>query len=161
MSENAVSPWVEIAIKGGVALVDAADAPLVQRHRWWIRTGYAYGKERVDGRQVTLLMHRVVLGAPPGSMIDHANGNRLDNRRQNLRFCDAWQNASNSPKPPNASGFRGVFPKGNVFAARISKNWKRFNLGCFATAEAAARAYDAAAKRHHGDFALLNFPEAQ
>lgn len=105
-------------------------------------------------------MHREILKAPKNKSTDHINGNGLDNRRKNLRLCSVSQNACNQkPRVNNTSGFRGVYRKKGI------KNWlvliqykkKSRHVGYYSTAIEAARAYDKAARKHHGAFARTNF----
>ena len=103
------------------------------------------------------LMHRRIMNAPKGKVIDHINSNTLDNRRENLRVCSQKENMQNLRSGPNKTGFRGVNAIGNGFAANIKSGGIRY-LGYFKQAEDAARAYDAAAVETFGQFAKLNFP---
>ncbi|MGD0572653.1 MAG: AP2/ERF family transcription factor [Sedimentisphaerales bacterium] len=101
---------------------------------------------------------------PPGLLVDHFNRNGLDNRRANLRLATRAQNSCNTKKQKGCSSkFKGVcFHKNrkgpNPWDAYIDVNNRRINLGCFPTEISAARAYDSAAKKYHGEFARLNFP---
>jgi hypothetical protein len=90
--------------------------------------------------------------------VDHANGDSLDNRSQNLRIATKAQNAMNS-KAIGSCGFKGVSKTASgKYSAKITANWRSEYMGLFESAEDAARAYDAAARRLHGQFARLNFP---
>jgi len=146
----------------GVALVDDEDEGLVSGLSWYFQNGYA----RADlprPSNAKIYMHRLLLGQPIGLQVDHRNGNRLDNRRCNLRLASATQNAANSgPKPSNRSGFRGVswFPRDRRWTVHIKVNGRAKNLGYFDDPVEAARVYDAAAVAAHGEFARLNFPGA-
>lgn len=109
-------------------------------------------------------MHRLLVSAKKGEIVDHINGCTLDNRRSNLRICNRGQNQQNGTtviRKHNTTGFRGVVidKRDGVFCAGILKNGKKFHLGRFATAEEAAREYDKAARMLHGKFATLNFSE--
>lgn len=107
-------------------------------------------------------MHRFIMDAPKGQQVDHINGNKLDNRKSNLRICSHSENLRNQRKPKdNKSGFKGVsWHKGaKRWCAEIRSNGKRHHLGYFDTAEDAAKAYDIAATLIHGDYARLNFPK--
>ncbi len=112
-------------------------------------------------------MHRAILGVTdPAIEVDHRSGDGLNNRRGNLREATRAQNSRNLGLPRNStSGFKGVSftrskgqPLAKPWQASINVNWKGYHLGYFATAAAAARAYDAAARVHFGEFARLNFP---
>ena len=114
-----------------------------------------------SGRLNTILMHREILPAPPGLLVDHRNTDSLDNRRSNLRLATPSQNSCNSrrDKSNTYSRYRGVSfskRKGKWFAT-IRVNGKRLWLGYFDNELDAARAYDEAAKKYHGEFARLNF----
>lgn len=79
-------------------LFDIEDEPLVSAYKWHISdTGYAVwrGKPKDFDDRVTVRMHRLVMGAKPGELVDHLNGNRLDNRKSNLRICTHKENAQN------------------------------------------------------------------
>jgi len=151
---------ITLAIKGGSVLVDDADAALVGAHAWWVDAeGYASGY--VDGQRVRL--HRVLGGDPVGRLVDHRNRNRLDCRRDNLRVADRGGNARNSSvRSHNTSGFRGVYlcRQTGRWRAEIRVNGRAIKLGRFDDKAIAARAYDAAARQHHGEFAVLNFVAA-
>lgn len=121
--------------------------------------GY-YAARRFGKTQI--LMHREIMDAPNGTQIDHQDGDGLNNQNENLRFCTAAQNQFNRNKQiNNSSGFKGVdFHKNmNKWRAKIQLNYKRIHLGYFDSAEEAARAYDEAAKKYYGEFAMLNFKE--
>jgi len=99
---------------------------------------------------------------PPGMMIDHINGNGLDDRRANMRTCTNQQNMRNLRKRRSGSSiYKGVYydKRRRTWYARICHNGKNIHLGTFATEIEAARAYDRAARRLFGEFARLNFPD--
>jgi hypothetical protein len=151
--------------QGKVAIVDAADYEWLSQWNWHAfrnQGGIWYARRarrrRLD--QTSPFMHRVIMDAPSGIMIDHINGDGLDNRQSNLRCATNQQNQFNSRKRrDNTSGFRGVCWREDKkrWRARIRVGGKQQHLGLFKTAEEAARAYDEAAKRLHGEFASLNF----
>jgi len=105
-------------------------------------------------------MHRHILYVPEGFVIDHINRNGLDNRKANLRPATVAQNAQNAVKRKNRSGYKGVWlaKDKRKWRAAIWHNNKREYLGYFNSPRQAAKAYDTAAKKHHGEFAALNFP---
>jgi hypothetical protein len=110
-------------------------------------------------------MHRDVMGAPDGLLVDHINQNGLDNRRSNLRIATGAQNQRNAHGrgihrgKASSSAFRGVSRSKGKWGAHVSVNGRNIRLGTFVTEEAAARAYDKAARQYHGEFAGLNFPD--
>lgn len=101
------------------------------------------------------LAWRYMTGEDPIGLIDHINGNTLDNRFSNLRKCDVQQNQFNSKcRVTNKSGFKGVTThKDGKFSARIMHNGMQVYLGYFDTPEAAHKAYCDAANKRAGEFA--------
>jgi hypothetical protein len=148
--------------RGAVALIDDADLPLVQGWKWqMMNTGYAARSTKIDGRRLCLLMHRVIAAPPVGVEVDHINGNRLDNRRENLRLCSRTQNARNKARKSTgaASRFKGVWRNRSClkWQAGIEVDGRRIHLGLYWREIDAALAYDRAALEHFGEFARTNF----
>lgn len=161
--------------RGLVTWVDDDDAPAVLSHKWSVRQNrrggkwYAYRLVRVDGRRRTVYLHRVLTGAGPGEEVDHEDGDSLNNRRGNLRLCTRSQNASNRG-PTRAAGRTSRFKGVSRYSKSQDRPWRAkigFGrayrwLGNYATEEEAARAYNAAALKYHGEFAKLNeVPDVQ
>lgn len=127
----------------GVFLVDGEDFEEVKRFNWCIST-YGYIVRRGEGGIVWL--HRSLLGLEKGDKrrVDHINGDRLDNRRSNLRICTQRENSQNlhGRRSNNTSGFRGVTwsKSARSWVAQATLDYQRFYLGCFRTAEEAAEA---------------------
>jgi hypothetical protein len=147
--------------------IDAADAPAALRSTWHLKRANT-GSARVargttrNGKKVHVLLARELLDAPPGIYVDHINGDPLDNRRCNLRLATPLQNMQNTgPRKHNTSGFKGVKRQRgrDRWRATICVEKREISLGYYETREAAARAYDNAARLHFGAFARLNFPE--
>ncbi|MFH1371466.1 MAG: HNH endonuclease [Planctomycetota bacterium] len=112
----------------------------------------------VDMKMVRL--HRLIMDAPKGLLVDHHNGDSLDNRRANLRLATNSQNQCNRRKRKNTtSRFRGVYfhKVHRKWAAQIVVEGKRIFLGYFDSEIEAAKARDRAAIKYHGEFARLNF----
>lgn len=102
-------------------------------------------------------MHRFLMSPPADLQIDHINGNGLDNRRENLRFCTRSQNLSNTGKTMHGRNrYKGVYPKWNKWYVRLQFNRKLHMLYGFDTAREAAKARDELAKNLLGEFAWLN-----
>lgn len=152
--------------KGQVALIDPIDADLAI-HKWQADKAkeYGYYAFRYPGsrnRRVWMYMHRVImeriLGRPltRDEHVDHADGNRLNNTRANLRIATRQQNIWNSRRPrTNRSGYKGVYwdKREQKWTAAFGLNGKHIHLGRFATAEEAHAAYLAAAQKYAGEFA--------
>jgi len=144
------------------AIVDAA---WLNQWKWCAaRTGnlwYAYRKHQ--GK--TVRMHQLIMNPPKGMVVDHINGNGLDDRRDNLRICTRRQNAWNHGrrKQENASSeFIGVYrdPRNpDKCYVRVTRDGQATNLGPFDDEIEAAQARDQKARELHGEFAYLNFPE--
>jgi hypothetical protein len=145
--------------QGLFATVDAADYRRINRHKWY---AYRHGRKiyavcRVRGK--TVYMHRMVMRPRKGRPVDHKDGNGLNNRRCNLRSCTAAQNRANARPCGGASGFVGVYRKGNKWRASITCRGVFYYLGLFADPVAAAKARDRKAYELNGPYAYLNFPE--
>lgn len=152
--------------QGKVAIVDDEDYEVLSQFKWhaWKSPGghwYAKRKMQVNGRPASVSLQNFLMKPSDGLLVDHVNHNGLDNRRTNLRPCTSQQNKwNNRAYSTNKSGLKGVMWVSSRarWHAVISSNGQRHRLGTFMTAEEAARAYDAAARIHHGQFACLNFP---
>lgn len=149
---------------GLVAYIDPEDVALVSGRFWHAIKSRRSHYARCSAPKGTpkTLMHVLIMGTRDGFQIDHKNGNGLDNRRENLRWATSAQNMQNARIRPNKqSGLRGVRrgTRAQKWSAAIRANGTRHHLGSFVTSEEAARVYDEAAKRLHGEFAQLNFPE--
>lgn len=152
----------------GVALIDAADSELVNQYSWFQsrdyktgRTIYAVTQVQRNGQRRHIQMHRIITGAKPGEIVDHINGNGLDNRRCNLRICTHAENQRNQAKTRGSSRFKGVswHKAAGKWSASIRCDGKSRHIGLFAIEEHAAAAYDRKAIELFGEFARLNYPQ--
>lgn len=151
--------------QGYFAIIDIGDYGLISQFKWCVskRKQYIYASRHVKNPiSKTIFMHRIILDAPSGLVVDHINHNGLDNRRSNLRLCTYAQNGQNRlASITNKSGYKGVsWDKDNlIWQVTIKFNGHLYKVGTFPTAESAARAYDSKAVEFFGEFAKLNFPE--
>lgn len=151
--------------QGQTALVDEEDYEYLSQWKWhYNKDGYAKRSVKVSGKVKTVHMHKLVLARKMGQEItskgDHRNRNTLDNTRQNLRPANDHQSSCNAVKNKvkHASKYRGVFQKKGerTFYSTIHAQGKQLYLGSYQSDLEAARAYNAAASKLHGEFAILN-----
>ncbi len=154
--------------EGKFTIVEAGDFYQLNRFNWCTKeNGPRIYAVRLMGdsnnRTKIISMHRAIMEEPAGMLVDHHNRNTLDNRRENLRLATHSQNQFNKGKTSRktTSHFIGVFfeKHSGRWVARNTVEGKRIWLGRFDDEIEAARAYDEAARKHHGEFAQLNFPE--
>lgn len=149
-----------IAMSGGFnVIVDATDLALVTKYRWRAYTvkgrlasaNIVYARTGVGKKRIT--MHRLLVG---DAMVDHADGNGLNNRRSNLRKATVKQNSANSHKQRNqtSSHFKGVcwHKQANKWVVHVAGK----HVGMFTDERKAAEAYNREAKKRWGKFARLN-----
>jgi hypothetical protein len=103
-------------------------------------------------------MHREIMQPPPGMVVDHIDGNRANNSRENLRVCTQRQNVCNRG-PHGKSGFKGVTPHRDKWDAKLGYKGETYRAGIFDDPEDAARARDRLALEVVGEYAWLNRPE--
>lgn len=149
--------------QGKVALVDDSDFELLSQWNWCLSNGYAVRRGRKsDGTlcRRNIQMHRQILGITDSKVeVDHINHTKLDNRKGNIRVCTGSENHSNSElRKDSSSGYKGVsFDKSKAkWLSQIKKDGVNYCLGHFRTKEQSALAYNQAALRYFGEFALLN-----
>jgi hypothetical protein len=147
--------------KGAIATIDAIDLPVVEPHLWSLRTDdhrlYAIRNiPRPGGGQITMAMHRFIMGTQDGGpIVDHWDGNGLNNTRSNLRVTTQEYNIGNSRRrKDNKSGFKGVSAHEKRWVVNIGGRYH----GIFDAVEEAARAYDEKARELWGEFAQVNLP---
>lgn len=152
---------------GHVAVVDDDMFDSLSRFAWYASpmtrgNGKVYAAahgQSIGSGPATIYMHRVVIGATAGQIVDHIDRDTLNNTRPNLRLATGALNAVNRAIRPNRSGFRGVYLHHTKFVAEAQLHGRRIRRVGFECPAEAARAYDEIARDLFGEFALLNFPE--
>ena len=150
--------------KGRWAIVDTTDYEWLSAYRWFACEGRGdrcYAATSIRAKVV--FMHRFIMQASEGKIVDHIDGNGLNNRRGNLRLCTRLENARNlRPRKGTSSSFAGVYQRRGVpekWYAAVEAGDEKVYLGPFDDEIEAARARDRKARQLHGEFAYLNFPE--
>lgn len=140
----------EVFLKNGeVALIDAASIELTLGRSWKkCPDGYAIAK---SGGKI-FFMHRIIIGAKPGQIVDHINRDRLDNRLENLRIVDLRLNALNRGARGSSSKYKGVAKHKNGWQVYVNRKY----IGLFDSEKNAAIAYDVAVVSEYGDKAVTN-----
>lgn len=153
----------QITLKGGeVTTVNADMFEKLNAHVWTRGSRGGYVKRylpRNGGKVVVEWMHRVVNATPDDLKTDHVNGDKLDNRRENLRSATTSQNGANAPKrAKNASSqYKGVtwHKKSKRWKSVLEVQGREYSCACL-TERDAAIAYNRLAQMHFGEFAFLN-----
>lgn len=139
---------------GNVVLVDNEDYDWLMQYKWrHDKDGYARTSYYIEGKRFDKRMHRLIMNEPKGIMVDHINGNILDNRKENLRLANNTQNQWNQkPRENTSSKYKGVIKRKHSFEVVINNKYK----GHFTNEIAAANCYNYYAKKYFGEFAWLN-----
>ena len=158
----------EIEVTGGyVAIVDDEDYEKISKYPWFklvSSSSTVYARTNVRGK--TVLMHRMILDAPPDKVVGHGNFDGLDNRRSNLELCTNAVNAARARKHLHRKKRRGATSqylgvswdtRHKKWVAQVQVRGHKRALGYFAVEEDAARAYDKAVTEAYGDGAWTNF----
>lgn len=150
--------------RGKFAFVDDEDFEWLSKHKWAAlkrRNNRFYAVSKIGGKSVS--MHRIILGLTDSNIFaDHKDNDGLNNQRHNLRPATKEQNQYNrGVNANNPTKRKGVNRHRAKFQVRIRHLGEKIYLGLFEDADEAARAYDAAARKYHGEFANLNFPDEQ
>ena len=154
------------------AIVDNDDYEYLNQFKWYaakkVNQNIFYAcrmSKTINGERYIVQMHRVIMGNIAGVVIDHINGNGIDNRKENLRKCTVKDNNRNKRiSKNNQTGYKGVYYLDNIknnkpykyIIAQIGGNKNRRYLGTFKTLELAAIAYNESALKYYGEFANLN-----
>jgi len=156
--------WHRI-ISDKFALVDDENYDYLNSLTWHLtKDGYASRHLPRPARKI-IFMHNLIFPTPKGYVIDHINGDKLDNRKENLRICTHRENLLNAPKSKKrktTSIYKGVcwIKSHNRWGAHICKDGVDIQIGLFKEERHAALAWDIWARELHGEFANFNFKKA-
>jgi hypothetical protein len=155
-------PYRKIPLsQGKFARVDPEDYVGLARHKWCAaKQGNSFYAVRSEGNR-QLRMHRAIVNAAAGMVVDHIDHDGLNNTKRNLRSCTKAQNAYNQrPQKGRSSKFKGVcwHKHEQKWYSRIQDHGRQRSLGLFTNERAAAQARDEAARALHGEHAFLNLP---
>lgn len=141
------------------AIVDDEDFEELNKYKWQVfkhrNTFYCRRRTAVNGKRISIWMHRLLLSAEYPNVIDHIDRDGLNNQRANLRIATYSQNGANRK---SKNKYLGVYFNKNesVYIASVQKNGKIYSKGGFKTESDAALCYNKMAIEHHGEFARLN-----
>jgi hypothetical protein len=138
-------------------IIDKEDFFRIRPHNWCFDKTTGYAAARVNGKKISL--HRFIILAPKGTLVDHVNLNKLDNRKENLRIVNATESARHTGMSKNnTSGYKGVTwsKREKKWHSQIFVNYRNINLGVFDDKKEAAKAYNEAAIKYHGIYTVLN-----
>jgi formylglycine-generating enzyme required for sulfatase activity len=152
----------DVDIKYQYAIVSPEDYQKLSQQPWqlWETESNKCYAVQYFGKKI-IYMHRQIMNAPCGKIVDHKDRNGLNNTKQNLRLATRSQNNCNTMHRRGSSKYRGVSREKETgkWKCKICFNGICIYLGLFEAEEDAAKAYDEAAKIYHGEFAVLNFPQ--
>lgn len=147
-----------ITNRGDEFIIDSEDFEKVKDYCWYMhKSGYIVAHSR-DGKNSVIRLNRLIMGASDDVLVDHADWNKKDNRKSNLRIATKSQNNINiNRKSNNTSGYTGVrLTKNGKYTASISFDGKRYHLGTFGNFESAVKARHEAEKQYHGKWSGEN-----
>lgn len=142
--------------KGKTTLIDEEDYEKVSKYRWNFNNGAVVTNINKDGKRTTMKLHRYILNLGNRyPIVDHINGDPLDNRKNNLRTCNHSENLRNRGKAKNnKSGYKGVSwaKHANKWQASICVNYVHYHLGLYDDPQKAHEAYITASKSLHKEY---------
>ena len=145
--------------QGKVAIIDDEDWPLIAPYKWYAKLDRSTGRYYAYNKSHRLIMHRLIMGAEPGQLVDHKDRDGLNNRRGNLRFSDKYRNQMNrGKKKTSVSRYKGVswYSKEKRWVVRFNWLGNYHYVGSFHCEKEAAQAYNDAILPLAGEHAVLN-----
>lgn len=147
--------------------IDGEDFVKVKKYTWWLNYSkhtdsfYIDSEYKDNKKRIKVKLHRYLVDCPEGMVVDHIDGNTLNNCRSNLRICKLSENSRNRKDTSSSSVYKGVFliKRDNVYTAAIRYENNLIYLGRFKNEANAAKAYNEAAIKYFGEFARLNVIE--
>lgn len=165
---NLMAKLVRLRNSSLFAVVDDEDFESVNACPWYVMKvngvpKYAHHMDRDEhGKTISVLMHRYIMQAIPGSWVNHRDRDGFNNQRSNLRVCWPFQTQQNRRRNSNSTWlYKGVRWRSDVgkWRADIQHKGKKINIGYYTSDVQAAMAYDVLARRFFGEFANVNFPD--
>lgn len=156
--------YAYIHCKHGIIIIDLKDLDKIKNYTWFTKKSmnnsyYVYASTTIDKKEYKLSLHRFIINAQQGSVVDHINGNTLDNRKINLRLCSKNENNKNAKKNKRGTSsiYKGVTkrPSGR-FGVYIQCNKKTYCVGTYDSELDAGIAYNKKAVELFGEYAKLN-----
>lgn len=150
---------IGITAKNETFYFDLDDYDIIKNIGWSCNNqGYIIGNITENGKQKRIKLHRLIMNCPDDMVVDHIDGNKLDNRKSNLRLCSIKENSRNSGvSKRNKLGVKGVsITHCGTYQAQIQVDGELKYLGSFKTIKEASDVYDNAARKYFGEFARLN-----
>ena len=149
-------------------IIDDEDESILRQYRWWVQGSskkgfYVVARRSENGKEKKVLLHRILMNAPDGMVVDHINRDTMDNRKANLRVCSIAENNCNQKQKSSSPSKNVIYEarnKGGVvyryWTAKVTFQGRRLRARFPYTEDGLLRAIDCAAefrKELHGDFA--------
>lgn len=140
------------------ALIDKEDTEKCKKHHWNITDGYLAYSYIANKKESSLRIHRYLINVPEDKIVDHINGDPLDNRKCNLRICTKLENAWNrTTNKDSKTGYKGItLTKWNTYEVSIAYKGNKIYLGAYKIKKDAIEARRKAELKYFGEYSYLN-----